>query len=147
MNRQAKNQYYTSFALYRLSKLYTITKQYQLANEYIEESIGISQKVGNVTRLMDAYLVKFKLDSIRNNFEEAFRYQSKYFHLKDSVFNARKNAQLTEMLTRYDSQKKESENQLLRKDNQLKRETIRQQNRSEERRVGKEGRSRWSPYH
>ena len=128
MNRQAKNQYYTSFALYRLSKLYTITKQYQLANEYIEESIGISQKVGNVTRLMDAYLVKFKLDSIRNNFEEAFRYQSKYFHLKDSVFNARKNAQLTEMLTRYDSQKKESENQLLRKDNQLKRETIRQQN-------------------
>ncbi len=128
MNRQAKNQYYTSFALYRLSKLYTTTKQYQLANKYIEESIGISQKVGNVTRLMDAYLVKFKLDSIRNNFEEAFRYQSKYFHLKDSVFNARKNAQLTEMLTRYDSQKKESENQLLRKDNQLKRETIRQQN-------------------
>jgi len=127
LTRKANNQYYIISSLLRLSKLYTLTKQYESANECLQESIGISQKVGNVMKLMDAYLIKFRLDSTRNNFEEAYHYQAKYFRLKDSIFNARKNAQLTEMLTRFDSQKKENENQLLRKENELKKKTIRQQ--------------------
>ena len=128
LTRKAENQYYTVSSLIRLSKLYSTTKQYESANECLQESIVMSQKVGNVMKLMEAYLIKFRLDSTRNNFEEAFRYQAKYFRLKDSVFNARKNSQLTEMLTRFDSQKKENENQLLRKENELKKKTIRQQN-------------------
>ncbi|OJJ17148.1 hypothetical protein BKI52_31035 [marine bacterium AO1-C] len=125
--RKASNQYYIVSSLLRLSKLYTLTQQYELADEYLREGINTSKKIGNIMRLMNAYLLKFRLDSTRNNFEDAFRYQAKYFHLKDSVFNARKNAQLTEMLTRFDSQKKENENQLLRKENELKKKTIRQQ--------------------
>ena len=124
--QKVKNKYYIVSGLNRLSKLYLLTKQYPLAEKALEESMKVSQNVGNVMLLMDAYVIRIRLDSLRNNYQEAFEHQTKYHQLKDSVFNARKNRQLTEMLTRFDSQKKESENQLLRKENELKKETIKQ---------------------
>lgn len=124
--QKVKNKYYIISSLNRLSKLHLLTKQYDLVQESLKQSIAVSESIGNVMTLTDAYAIQIRLDSIRNNYQEAFKHQTRYYQLKDSVFNARKNLQLTEMLTRFDSQKKENENQLLRKENELKQETIKQ---------------------
>jgi two-component system NarL family sensor kinase len=50
----------------------------------------------------------------------AEQYFRKYDSLKDAILNEKLTAQVTEMDTKYESKKKEEENKLLKKDNQIK---------------------------
>lgn len=125
--RKANNKYYTIITLIHLGELYTKIGQYKEADKALKESMVISKSIGNTNTLLRAYQHQIKLDTTQKKLRRAFKDQTSYYKLKDSIFNARKNRQLTEMLTRFDSQKKDSENALLRKDNLLKQKTIRQQ--------------------
>ena len=62
-------------------------------------------------------------DSIRN-YKQAYLYHQMYKKLNDSIFNESNSKQIIEMQTKYDTEKKERENELLRKGNELQQLTI-----------------------
>lgn len=125
--QKTNNTYYMATNYLYLARLHIVSQAYVEAYQLLDTCIQVSQRVGNVNRLMQAYVQKIKIDTLLNDSRAAFRDQSLYYRLKDSVFNARKNRQLTEVLAKFESQKKENENQLLKKDNLLQKKAIRQQ--------------------
>jgi len=64
----------------------------------------------------------------QHNFEKALEYQDKYISFKDSVLSIEKNKQLLEVEAKYEIEKKEQQNVILKKQNDLSNERIQRQN-------------------
>lgn len=128
LGRKTQSKYHLISALIHLSRVKIVLKQYDGVEKMLQESMTLSRTTNSMNTLLGAYQQKINLDVALNNFKQAFEDRGIFYRIKDSVFSARKSKQLTEMLTKFDSQKKENENALLRKDNLLQKETIKQQN-------------------
>lgn len=92
---------------------------YKEALKYYGKTAFLADSTGDRMELRYAYNGLFKTYELMNDFKNAFIYQSKYLVLNDSIFNSEKNTKLTEMDTKYQSEKKEKEIQLLNKDKEL----------------------------
>ena len=74
--------------------------------------------------LMHAYKTLSEIFEQEHQYQEALAHFQKYMVVKDSIFNNEKTRTITELETRYETEKKEQENILLVKDNELKDKTI-----------------------
>lgn len=127
-SRKVQSKYHLISGLIHVATVKIALRDLDGASAPLKESIELSREMNNMNTLLNAYKQRIALDLALKNYQQAFENQSIYHQVKDSVFNSRKSKQLTEMLAKFDSQKKESENALLRKDNLLQKETIKQQN-------------------
>ncbi|MBI2967672.1 MAG: tetratricopeptide repeat protein [Bacteroidetes bacterium] len=75
---------------------------------------------GDIFNLVDIYQNLSKAYAGLEDYSHAFEYLKKYVTIKDSTLGIESQNQLTEMQTKYETEKKEKENELLRKDKQLK---------------------------
>jgi hypothetical protein len=69
--------------------------------------------------IKEGYKYMAELNSRKGDFKNAFSYQQKFQVISDSLLNEEKAAQLTEMLVKYESSKKDEENKLLQKENEI----------------------------
>ena len=100
-----------------------------------EESIKLQQqaifyckRANNLEALKNAYLGLSEVYEDRKDFAKAFEYYKLQSGVKDSLLNESTNKSIVEMQTRFDSEKKEKENELLQKDNVLKDSQIEKDN-------------------
>ncbi len=89
---------------------------YLTAVDYYDQSIRVFRDVRSRSNEMAAYYKLAELYEKTGNFEQAGLNYRKYNALKDSIFNAQKHQQLANYRIRYETAKKERENQLLKKD-------------------------------
>lgn len=92
---------------------------YKEALKYYGKTAVLADSTGDKMELRYAYNGMFKTYELMQDYKNAFIYQSKYLVLNDSIFNSEKDKQLTEMDTKYQSEKKEKEIELLNKDKKL----------------------------
>jgi tetratricopeptide (TPR) repeat protein/DNA-binding CsgD family transcriptional regulator len=95
-----------------LSKLkrYTEALNYYLKGQELALSIELYEEIiKNYKYISEAY------ESL-NNEKLAFKYFKQYNAIKDSIFTAEKFEQITDMQTKYETQKKEQENIILKKE-------------------------------
>ncbi|MDO9578002.1 MAG: tetratricopeptide repeat protein [Candidatus Cloacimonadales bacterium] len=84
--------------------------KYFLESNEMARNIGYSQLIiNNLQAISDVY-------SRQKNFEQSLLYFSRSVALKDSVFNEEKHKQFAEMQTKYETVKKEKENEQLKHD-------------------------------
>ncbi len=106
-------------SLDNIGSLYMQSGNYLLALELLERSLEISQK----EKLID--IQKRVLENLSETyaalgeFDKVYIYYKKYSVIKDSIFNKNTNKMITELQVKYDTQKKENENKLLRKNIEL----------------------------
>ena len=87
----------------------------------LAHKIGYNQLIiNNLQAISDVY-------SGQKNYEQSLDYLSRSVALKDSIFNEEKHKQFAEMQTKYETEKKERENESLRYDLELKRLEIERQ--------------------
>ncbi|MEZ5195946.1 MAG: tetratricopeptide repeat protein [Bacteroidales bacterium] len=98
---------------------------YPLAENYFKRSISISQEIGSIANEMAAYRVLSKVYEEKGDFRKAILYHHKYDDLKDTIFNSKVHKQLANYRIRYETEKKENENQLLKKNLLIKKRTQR----------------------
>jgi signal transduction histidine kinase len=60
-----------------------------------------------------------KYDSLEGNYKEAYENLNYYTLIKDSILNEKSSGQIAEMQAKYDTEKKEKENQLLKQQNEI----------------------------
>lgn len=99
-----------------LGSIYINTAKYELAENYLKQSISIAHEIGSITNEMVAYEMLAKVYEKREDFKQSNFYHRKYDALKDTIFNALKHKQLANYRIRYETEKKERENQMLKKD-------------------------------
>lgn len=95
---------------------------------YLKQSLHLAEDIGdiqlaakNATELSAQYASK-------GDYKEAYIYQQKFIAYNDSVFNESKAEAIAEMQTRYETEKKESQIQLLNKDKEIQQQQIARKN-------------------
>ncbi len=83
---------------------------------YLEKSILVVEKLGTPNLLSAVYRLTSDAYEEGSDFENAFIFYKKYIELKDSVFSENVEKQIAELQTKYETEKKEKENYLLKQD-------------------------------
>ncbi|PKP17425.1 MAG: hypothetical protein CVU05_15550 [Bacteroidetes bacterium HGW-Bacteroidetes-21] len=104
------------------------SSQYILkAIEYGENAFELSQKINTLPTKNDAARALMRAYKKQGNTTKALEYAEQYINTKDILYNEEHSKSLSELSTKYETDKKEKENELLRMDQQLKDSTIKRQ--------------------
>ena len=89
---------------------------YLLAKIYFEKSIGVSRDILSVANEMKSYEKLSELMERMKKYVAALHYHKKYDSLKETIFTIQTHEQLANYRIRYETEKKERENLLLKQD-------------------------------
>lgn len=86
------------------------------ASKKYESAISIAEKLNLKPDLIEIYKSYAKANANAGKFEKAFKYHELFSTLKDSIFTSDNAKSMAEMSRKYDSEKKQSQIELLNKD-------------------------------
>lgn len=89
------------------------------SKQYLLKSLQFAKDIQSKPILQQNYLNLSQSDSALGNFKNAYEYYKLYTEIKDSIFNAETSEKTAELQTRYESEKKEKEIELLKKDGEI----------------------------
>ncbi|PCH68281.1 MAG: hypothetical protein COC01_04150 [Bacteroidetes bacterium] len=108
-----------SFSLMSIGNLNFKQGEITLALEYLKRSLKLSLEIGAKKEVQLSYRsISLIYDRI-NDYQNAYKYHKLYTGTKDSLFNETSSKQLTEMQTKYETEKKENEINLLTKEKEI----------------------------
>jgi len=116
-----------STAYGNVGKLYTDLKQQAVAKNYYDKALEISLKTGNLNSIKENYFSFYEYYMVNKDYKNAIDFFRQYVKIKDSLLNESTYNQLNELQTKYETVKKEKENQLLLTQNKLSTQTIKRQ--------------------
>lgn len=99
--------------------VYYYQKKYDKAIEMSNRGLAISKSIGARESIKDAYDCLYGAYAMQNNFKKAYEYHKLYSEEKDSLLNEESSKQITEMQTKYETEKKEQQITLLNKDKEI----------------------------
>ncbi|MCW2118475.1 tetratricopeptide repeat-containing sensor histidine kinase [Flavobacterium sp. 7A] len=97
------------------------------ADLYYKKAFKLALILDAKEELLDIYKIQSDLHKDIGNLDKSLVYLEKYIALKDSVYNKNRSKQIAEMQTKYDSEKKDKENELLRKNSLIQELAIEKQ--------------------
>ena len=113
------NEYRSTDALSYIAHIYFLQKEYQKSIDFYQQFLAKAKqmKMPQYERtalegLSDCY-------AQLKNYEKAYSYHKQFSILQDTLLNKEKSKQLVEMQTKFETEKKESENKLLKQQNQI----------------------------
>jgi tetratricopeptide (TPR) repeat protein len=92
---------------------YYLLKRFNLAEKYLREGLALAYEIKSQPLLRDIYENLSLLYSGNKQFDQAYKYQSLFIQLKDSIMDETVARQLNELQTRYETEKKNQQIELL----------------------------------
>ncbi|MFH1321981.1 MAG: tetratricopeptide repeat protein [Bacteroidota bacterium] len=114
-------------SLNNIGNIYKKIGNYKNALEYFIKSYQIAKSNNFTQSIMDNYISFSETYSLIGDAKNALEYFKQYTVIKDSIFNQESQKQITELQTKYETEKKEKEIELLTKDKALKEAEIKKQ--------------------
>ncbi len=108
-----------SISYYNLAELEKERQNYNKGMQYVQRCLEKALEIDAAEQLLDAYKILYELYSNNGKFKEAFEYLSMYKEKSDSVFNEQKHEQIADMQTKYETEKKVQQIELLEKEQLL----------------------------
>lgn len=102
-----------------LGKLFLQAKNHDTARYYFLESMDLAKEIGLNRMVTDNYNKLAIVMAEMGDFENAFQYQREYIVMRDSIYSEENRRKIYELQLLYDREQKESELQLLRKNEQI----------------------------
>ncbi|MBN8692363.1 MAG: tetratricopeptide repeat protein [Bacteroidetes bacterium] len=127
IRKELNDQFQIASSLNNIGYDYVKLKQYEKGISYHQQAMALGRSINAKEIIKSAY------DGLTNaylglkDYKQAYEFSEKYNLIKDSIFNEKSSAQINELSVRYETEKKESENKLLQKENELSLKTIKQQ--------------------
>ena len=109
-----------------LASLYLKQGELARAKQYLDTAARLGKKMRARDIILENYRICRNLYRTQHQFEKALNYYDEHIMLKDSLFNEQKSKALAEMQIKYETEKKEKENIVLKKDQALKEAEIKQ---------------------
>ena len=110
-----------------LGNIYTKQGAYTKALNVLNEALEISIQLQTKENTKIIYLNLSELYNAKKEFDKAYLYHVKFSQIKDSIWSDESSKIITEMETKYETEKKDAEISLLNKENALEKETIKRQ--------------------
>lgn len=103
--------------------------QYDAAENYLKEALKLSEEIQTQTVTKDIYQHLANLYDKTRNYQKAYEYYALFSNLKDTILNRENSRLITEMNTKYTTEKKEQEIELLKKNEAIQKlELIKRKN-------------------
>lgn len=102
-----------------LGRIFMEMKNYEEAKSYLIQSVSLADSLGLLPTMQSAYSSLSELWEIEGDEQAALEYYKLSSQLNDSIFTIEKAKAISEMETKYETEKKEQENTLLKKDIEL----------------------------
>lgn len=112
--KELGNNMGVAISYYSIGNIYHSRKNYKKALEYCNKSLELAGNSDALGFMKDLYEVIYKSEFAMGNNKKAIADLEKYMTLKDSVFNSESNNQVVEMQTKYETEKTEKENVILK---------------------------------
>ncbi len=126
LNEEYDNKKELSALLVYLAGVHRSLKEYEAGILAAKEALDISIRIGAKDETMQATNELALLYASTNDYKQAFTYYQSYEVVKNSLFETEKTKQISELQTKYDTEKKESKIFSLTQENKIKDINIRQ---------------------
>lgn len=103
-----------------IAKIRIEIRKYPEAEADLKRALAIARSAGIRDLVRKIYSYFYELYDRQNRYMEALEYHLLYTALSDSMFNEKKSKQIAEMEAKYETEKKEKENELLKKDIEIR---------------------------
>ncbi|RFM33355.1 tetratricopeptide repeat-containing sensor histidine kinase [Chitinophaga silvisoli] len=110
-----------------LAQTHTFLKDFAAAEEDLQNARRLNKNMQNARNEMIYYRYRAMLDSARGNYAQALENFKEFQALSEEVFSTEKSKFIANSREKYESEKKQHENELLKKEQLLHLATIRQQ--------------------
>lgn len=110
-----------------LADIYTQQRIYNRAMDYLSRSTKITEEISMRNQLQKNYLAYSDLYSAMGNYSEALNYYKKFVAIKDTMYSEEIHKQITDFEIRYESEKKDNEITLLKKNEVIQTLSIKKQ--------------------
>ncbi|MEA2096361.1 MAG: tetratricopeptide repeat-containing sensor histidine kinase [Candidatus Cloacimonadota bacterium] len=110
-----------------IGQIYVKLKNYKKAFIYINNALEIADKIESKHLQKNSYNNFSELYTAREDYQKALEYYKLYTEVKDSIFTEESSEKIAEMQTKYETEKKEKENEILKKDNDIQKLEINKQ--------------------
>lgn len=118
--REAKSISGVALIEQNIAYAYTLLKKFPEALDWFNKSEQTAKQGSDMYTFGEIYNHRSMLDSSMGNFETALQYRSKYQAINEKLLNEKITKQINELQTKYDSEKKAHQIDLLNKDNSIK---------------------------
>jgi signal transduction histidine kinase len=102
-----------------LGGMYLAQKKYALSEKYLQESLRLAQVLKHTEKIKNSYRDLSEFYATTKNFQKAYQFSEMASALKDSVFKTENEGKIQELLTKYETEKKESQIKILQKEAEL----------------------------
>lgn len=125
-----------SHSLINIGSIHVKQKQYKKAIEYYKEALKASEATGSKESMKVAYEGLATCYEKLNDYKTSLQYHKLLSNTKDSLLNIEGSKQIAEVQTKFDTEKKEKEIEILKKENKIQElENISQENRLKKEKV------------
>jgi len=107
--------------------LNTTLQKFAEERKYLNNALSLSKEIGHKEWMKLSYAGLSQLDSTLGNWKSAYQYHKLYSEIEDTLFNEESSKQMTEMSTKYETEKKQKEIELLQKDGEIQKSEVRRQ--------------------
>ncbi len=111
---------YWAYLMNNMGMIYLETGDYAEAEAKFKSALEIAETVNSLELEAEIYASYGELYRKKGEYKRALEYTERESDLRDSIFAETTAKQIAEMQTKYDTERKERENSLLRKDNEIK---------------------------
>ena len=119
LSQKINDQIGVLFANKSIGLLYAVQEKYNVALFYYAKALDLATTLNSREQKLEIYKNYSDVYKSLGNYEKALEYFAQSSSLNDSIYNEKSSRQIAEMQTKYESVKKEKENQLLRKNSEL----------------------------
>ena len=109
----------TAICYFNISDIYLKQNKLEKALIYIDQGLLLFKQMEDKIGMGDAYLLLSEIYGRKQNYQQALKYYEVYSGIKGTIFNEKFSQQITEMNAKYESEKKEEEISLLKKDQKI----------------------------
>ncbi len=113
-----------AYTLLYKGKVLFAQKKYEKAQETLDKVIKISRTINSMSIEKDATALLSKVYQQKGNIDKAFELFKQADELEDSLFTLKSQDKLMELKTRFETEKTEKENEILRKDKLINQQTL-----------------------
>jgi tetratricopeptide (TPR) repeat protein len=103
-----------------ITELYSLQGRFDEAEKYLKKSMDLAKQIRVADLQVNNYLHYARLDSLRGRYQRSLYHLSRHNSLKDSVYNLLKAEQIARLQTIYEMERRDTENQQLRSEQELK---------------------------
>jgi tetratricopeptide (TPR) repeat protein len=127
--KEIGNKRVVAATLRNIGGVYFKLKNYKKVFLYLKQSIKLAKEIEAKDLIKNNYESFSELYSNEYDYKKALEYYKLYTEVKDSIYTKESSDKIAEMQTKYETEKKEKENEILRKNNEIQNlEITRQRN-------------------